>query len=94
MCRSASRCSWRWHKGCRLVEISGPRLYGQEELVDLREKLSQTIEGPVKVYVRSKPEVVVTEEGYSSFEALREVFLERTETLHRKRIRKLIEEAL
>ncbi len=77
-----------------LVELTGPRLYTQEELVDLRKKLSKIVGSKVKVYVRYKPEVVVTEDGYTSFDRLNNQFLQEAETIYQKEIDMILEEAL
>ena len=77
-----------------LVELVGPRLFSQKELVDLRKKLSAIAKSEVKVYVRSRPEVVVTEDGYTSFDALKKKLLKQTETLYQKEITEIVEEGL
>ena len=77
-----------------LIELTGPRLFTQEELVRLRKKLTEIAKNEVKVYVRSRPEVVVTEDGYTSFDALQRKLLQQTEELYQKEIKAIVEEAL
>ena len=77
-----------------MVELVGPRLFSQKELVDLRKKLSAIAKSEVKVYVRSRPEVVVTEDGYTSFDALQRKLLKQTEDLYPKEIKEIVEGGL
>ena len=42
----------------------------------------------------SKPEVVVTQSGDSSFDKIQDKFLKQAESLYKKKINKIIEEAL
>jgi hypothetical protein len=77
-----------------LVELTGRKLYSHPELIELRKKLSNITGKQVQVYVRSKPEVVLTQSGDSSFDKLQDKFLKQTETLYQKKINKIIEESL
>jgi hypothetical protein len=77
-----------------LVELTGRKLYSHTELVELRKKLLEIIGKQVQVYVRSKPEVVLTQSGDSSFDKLQEKFLKQSESLYQKKINKMIEESL
>jgi hypothetical protein len=77
-----------------LVELTGRKLYSHTELVELRKKLLKIIGKQVQVYVRSKPEVVLTQSGDSSFDKLQEKFLKQSESLYQKKINKMIEESL
>jgi hypothetical protein len=77
-----------------LVELTGRKLYSHAELIELRKKLLKIIGKKVQVYVRSKPEVVLTQSGDSSFDKLQDKFLKQTETLYQKKINKIIEESL
>ena len=77
-----------------LIELVGPRLYSQTELVNLKKKLSAIAKNEVKVYVRSRPEVVVTEDGFTSFDALQRKLLKQTEALYHEEIQKIVEESL
>ena len=77
-----------------LVELVGPRLFSQKELVDLRKKLSAIAKSEVKVYVRSRPEVVVTEDGYTSFDDLQSKLMKQTEDLYQKEIKEIVEGGL
>lgn len=77
-----------------MVELSGRNLYSQAELVALRNKLLTIAENPVQVYVRSKPEVVLTQRGDSSFTKLQEKFLKDLDALYPGKMRKILEETL
>jgi uncharacterized hydrophobic protein (TIGR00271 family) len=77
-----------------LVDLFGPRLYSQKELAELKKKLSEIAKTEVKVYVRSRPEDVVTEDGYTSLDALQMKFLKQTEELYQKEIKEIVEERL
>jgi len=77
-----------------LVELTGRKIYSHAELVELRKKLLKITGKQVQVYVRSKPEVVVTQSGDSSFDKLQDKFLKQAESLYQKNINKILEEAL
>ena len=77
-----------------LVELTGPKLYSHEELAVLREKLANITGNQLQVYVRSKPEVVLTQSGYTSFDQLQEKFLKQIGSVYKREIDKIIEEAL
>ena len=77
-----------------LVELIGPRLYSHEELAELRKKLAKIIGDKLQVYVRSKPEVVLTESGFTSFDKLQDKFLKEMGSVYKKEIDKIIKEGL
>ena len=77
-----------------LVELTGPKLYTHEELAELREKLANLTGNELQIYVRSKPEVVLTQDGYTSFDQLQKKFLKQVGSVYKKEIDKMIEEAL
>lgn len=77
-----------------LVELTGRKIYSHAELVELRKKLLKITGKQVQVYVRSKPEVVVTQIGDSSFDKIQDKFLKQAESLYQKNINKILEEAL
>ena len=77
-----------------LVELTGPRLYSHEELAELRKKLVNITGDQLQLYVRSKPEVVLTQSGYTSFDKLQDKFLQQAESIYNKEIKKIIEESL
>lgn len=77
-----------------LVELSGPKLYSNAEFGELREKLSKITGDQLQVYVRSKPEVVLTQSGYTSFDQLQKTFLKQAESRSQKELGKIIEEGL
>jgi hypothetical protein len=76
------------------VELAGLKLFSQEEWHVLQEQMTDIVGSPVQVFVRSRPEVVVSEGGYSSFETFKEESLKDTETLYQEEIHQLLEEAL
>jgi hypothetical protein len=77
-----------------LVELTGPKLYSHEELAELRKELTNITGDQLQVYVRSKPEVVLTQSGFTSFDKLQDKFLKQAGSLYDKEIDKIIEEAL
>jgi hypothetical protein len=77
-----------------LVELTGPKLYSHEELAELRKKLAKITGDKLQVYVRSKPEVVLTESGFTSFDKLQEKFLKEMGSVYKKEIDKIIKEGL
>ena len=77
-----------------LLELVGPRLYSQKELRHLQKKLAEIANNEVKVYARSRPEVVVTDDGYTSFDALQRDALKYTEKHYENEIKKIIEQRM
>jgi len=77
-----------------LVELTGRNLYSQAELLELRKKLLKITGNQVQVYVRSKPEVVLTQSGDSSFDQLQDKFLKELDSLYQGKINKILEESL
>jgi archaellin len=77
-----------------LVELTGPKLYSHEELAELRKKLAKITGDQLQVYVRSKPEVVLTQDGFTSFDKLQDRFLKQVGSVYKKEIDKIIEDAL
>jgi len=77
-----------------LVEVAGLLLFTREELIELKQKLIETVGVPIKLYVRSKPEVLVAEDGYSSFEKFKLGFLEKTQKKHQEQLKQIVEDAL
>ena len=77
-----------------LVELTGRNLFSHKELLDLRKKLLEFAEVPVQVYVRSKPEVVITQSGDSSFRKLQDKFSRQLDSLYQGNIKKLLEEGI
>ncbi len=49
-------------------EVAGMRLFSQNDLQLLKQKLSETFNTPMEIYVWSKPGVVVTQHGYKSYD--------------------------
>jgi hypothetical protein len=77
-----------------LVELTGPKLYSHEKLAELRKKLAKITGDQLQVYVRSKPEVVLTESGFTSFDKLQDKFLKEMGSVYKEEIDEIIEEAL
>jgi uncharacterized hydrophobic protein (TIGR00271 family) len=77
-----------------LVELTGRKLYSHAELGELRKKLLKITGKQVQIYVRSKPEVVVTQSGDLSFDKIQDKLLKQAESLYQKKIDKIIKEAL
>jgi uncharacterized hydrophobic protein (TIGR00271 family) len=76
-----------------LVELTGRNFFTQAELLELRKKLSKLTGNKIQVYVRSKPEVVLTQNGDWSFEKLQEKFLKEMDSLYQGKINKILEES-
>ena len=77
-----------------LVELSGPQLFPPEDLDGLKQRLTAAAGRPLKLYVHSRPEVVVTDDGYTTLEALNDSFLKQMDSANRKKLQKIIEEGL
>ena len=77
-----------------LVELTGPKLYSHEKLAELRKKLAKITGDKLQVYVRSKPEVVLTESGFTSFDKLQDKFFKEMGSVYKKEIDIIIKEAL
>ena len=77
-----------------LIELTGPKLYTQAEFAVLKKKLVAMTTLSIQLYIHSRPEVVVTERGNTSFDKLQREFLEQTETLFREELEALAEGAL
>ena len=77
-----------------LIELAGPKLYSHAELSELRKKLAHITGDQLQVYVRSRPEVVLTQSGYTSFNKLQDKFLKQVGSIYKTEIDKIIEEAL
>ncbi len=77
-----------------LVELTGPKLYSHEKLAELRKKLTKITGDQLQVYVRSKPEVVLTQSGYTSFDKLQDKFLKEMGSVYKEEINEIIKDAL
>ena len=77
-----------------LVELSGPQLFPPEDLDGLKQRLTAAAGSPLKLYVHSRPEVVVTDDGYTTLEALNDSFLKQMDSANRKKLKKIVEEGL
>jgi uncharacterized hydrophobic protein (TIGR00271 family) len=77
-----------------LIEMTGNKLYSHVELLKLRKKISAMTGKIVRVYARSKPEVVLTEKGFTSFDKLQEMFFKQSEILYQKQINQSLNEGL
>ena len=77
-----------------LIEVTGLRLFTQEDLVELKQKLIDAAGVPIKLYVRSKPEVLVAEDGYTSFEKFKLSLFKDIQKTHQEELKQIVEEAL
>jgi hypothetical protein len=77
-----------------MLELVGARLYSPDELDRLRKKLAEFTKDPVEIYVRSRPEVVLTKNGTTSFNKLQDKFLTQAESLYDSELNTLLEGAL
>jgi len=75
-----------------LVELTGPKLYSRAEWVELRKKLVKITGNQLKLYVRSMPELVLTESGYTSFNKMQDNLMKQAETLYMKEIEEIVQE--
>ena len=76
-----------------VLDVVGPQLFSQPELHELKKKLSGNVVKPVKLFVRSRPEVVVGEDGFTSFEALKSEYSQQIESTSNQDIEKILDEA-
>jgi uncharacterized hydrophobic protein (TIGR00271 family) len=77
-----------------LVELAGTQFFSQEEHAQLQQELSKKTGGTVELYVRSKPEVVVTGQGPTSFDMLKDKMLQRMEGLYPDKLYTITDDSL
>jgi len=77
-----------------LVELAGTKFFTKAEHSQLQQELSELTDHPVVLYVRSKPEVVVTKNGHISFDRLKERMLQQLQKLHAEELQTITEETL
>ncbi len=73
-----------------MLELVGPRLYTQEETIKLKERLVQNLNKKVRLYVRSRPEVFVTEDGTASFDVFKQDFRKKFRKKHTRDFEKIL----
>ena len=76
-----------------VLELVGAKLYSQKELLELKKHLSRYVDRPLKIFVRSRPEIVVSEDGFTSFEKLKSEYRQQLEAKSFKEINKILDEA-
>ena len=76
-----------------VLELVGAKLYSQKELLELKQHLSSYVDKPLKIFVRSRPEIVVSEDGFTSFEKLKNEYRQQLEAKSFKEINKILDEA-
>jgi uncharacterized hydrophobic protein (TIGR00271 family) len=77
-----------------LVELAGTKFFTEAEHTQLQQELSELTDHPVVLYVRSKPEVVVTKDGHISFDQLKEQMLQQLQKQHADELKTITEETL
>jgi uncharacterized hydrophobic protein (TIGR00271 family) len=75
-----------------LVELNGPKLYSQAEWEELSKKLVKITRNQVRLYVRSRPEVVLSESGHTSFNEMQDNFMKQAKTLYEKEMEEIVQE--
>jgi uncharacterized hydrophobic protein (TIGR00271 family) len=77
-----------------LVELAGTKFFTEAEHTLLQQSLYELTDHPVVLYVRSKPEVVVTKNGNISFEKLKEQMLQQLKKMHADQLESISKETL
>ena len=77
-----------------LVELKGKQFFTKDEHTRLQRDLSDLIDQPVVLYVRSTPEIVITKDGNISFKKLRKEMLQQMERLHNEQLKRISEDTL
>ena len=77
-----------------LVELAGTEFFTEPEHTQLQKSLSELTDHPVVLYVRSKPEVVVTKNGNISFEKLKGQMLQQMKKMHSDQLENISKETL
>ena len=75
-----------------VLDLVGAKLFSQTELLALKENLSAYVDKPLKIFVRSRPEVVIGEDGFTSFEKLKSEYRQQLEATSFKEINKILDE--
>ena len=76
-----------------ILEVVGPQLFSRQELLSLQKKLSVNVDKPLKLFVHSRPEAVVSEDGFTSFEELKSQYRQKLESSTISATRKILDEA-
>ena len=77
-----------------LVELASPVLFSKEELGGLKSKLAKITGNNLKVYVRSTLETVVSDEGNTTLDQLKNEYLEKAQEEYAEKFRQLTEQGL
>lgn len=72
-------------------EVKGPKMMTLDTVRSLKSELSASFDLPLEIFVRSVPEAVLTEHGYTNLENLLARFGERTRDVYDQETMKLIE---
>ena len=75
-----------------LAEVVGPRVYTREEVRQIEIELREEFEQPIRLYVLSRPEVVVTTDGMLTYEAMAAPFNKRQDKLFQEKLQHLMDE--
>jgi uncharacterized hydrophobic protein (TIGR00271 family) len=75
-----------------LAEVAGPRIYSQAEVQEIENDLREQFKQPIRFYVLSRPEVVVSRDGLLAYEQLATPFYEQQEGILQEELQKLFEE--
>lgn len=86
--------SFREKKYHVLVELKGTQFFTEDEHTRLQQDLSDLIDHPVELYVRSTPEVVITKDGNISFRKLKKEMLQQMERLNTEQLKRISEDTL
>ena len=75
-----------------LAEVVGPRMYSRAEVQEIENDLSEQFKQPIRIYVLSRPEVVVSAEGLLTYEGLAAQFYEQQEALLQDELQNIFDE--
>jgi len=73
------------------IELTGTKIFSKDDVKELEQIVLKKVGQPVQLYVWSRPEVVVTPNGYVSYEDATGVFVKSREKRFRGKIEKILE---
>jgi uncharacterized hydrophobic protein (TIGR00271 family) len=77
-----------------LLEVTGVRLFTQPEFEQLQSTIKAAATRPVQIYVRTRPDTVLTSTGQMSFTKLQDDFMEQARTLYTEDLQQMGKDAL
>ncbi len=76
---------------CFLLELTGKRVFSDEEVKVLEQKLSEETAGKVKIYAWSRPGIVAVSDGYAPYDEVTSDFFSKRAETYKEEAEKLIE---